>query len=159
MSGTVIQEFLAFLKLQKILGNFCFSKQIFYRKESLGAPEVTKLIQVTLLCMVSIFFFQACYVICRLTASISFFYDFLLNIRLNNKASSSHDCLHSMLSIVYVTKLLFSLYLFLRLHPSLLASHCSQVNCTGASLNKIVEFKRSLVYCAVQFSFHVHDLP
>ena len=104
-------------------------------------------------------FFQACYVICRLTASISFFYDFLLNIRLNNKASSSHDCLHSMLSIVYVTKLLFSLYLLLRLHPSLLASHCSQVNCTGASLNKIVEFKRSLVYCAVQFSFHVHDLP
>ena len=27
------------LKLQNILGNFCFSEQIFYRKQSLGAPE------------------------------------------------------------------------------------------------------------------------
>ena len=26
------------LKLQKILGNICFSEQIFYRKQSLGAP-------------------------------------------------------------------------------------------------------------------------
>ena len=39
MNGTVIWKFLAFLKLQKILGNFCFSKQIFHRKQSLGAPE------------------------------------------------------------------------------------------------------------------------
>ena len=29
MKGTVIQKFLAFLKLQKILGNFCFPEQIF----------------------------------------------------------------------------------------------------------------------------------
>ena len=32
MNGTVIQEFLAFPKVQKILGNFCLSEQIFYRK-------------------------------------------------------------------------------------------------------------------------------
>ena len=42
MGGTVIQKFLAFLKLQKILGNFCFSEQIFYRKQSLGAPGLLK---------------------------------------------------------------------------------------------------------------------
>ena len=32
ISGTVIQNFLAFLKVQKFLGIFCFSEQIFYRK-------------------------------------------------------------------------------------------------------------------------------
>ena len=40
MNGTVIQKFLAFLKLQKILGNFCSSEQILYRKQSLGAPVI-----------------------------------------------------------------------------------------------------------------------
>ena len=39
INGTVIQKFLAFLKLQKIVGNFCFSEQIFYRKELLGVPD------------------------------------------------------------------------------------------------------------------------
>ena len=39
MNGTVIQKFLAFPKLQKILGNFCFFEEVFYRKQSLGAPE------------------------------------------------------------------------------------------------------------------------
>ena len=39
LNGTVIQKFLAVLKLQKILGNICFSEQIFYKKQSLGAPE------------------------------------------------------------------------------------------------------------------------
>ena len=39
VNETVIQKFVAFLKLQKILGNFCFSEQIFYRKQSLGAPD------------------------------------------------------------------------------------------------------------------------
>ena len=39
MNGTFIQKFLAFLKLQQIVGNFCFSEQIFHRKQSLGAPE------------------------------------------------------------------------------------------------------------------------
>ena len=39
MNGTVVWEFLAFLKLQEILGNFCFFEQTFYRKQSLGAPE------------------------------------------------------------------------------------------------------------------------
>ena len=39
MNGMVIEKFLAFLELQKILGNFCFSEQIFYRKQSLGAPD------------------------------------------------------------------------------------------------------------------------
>ena len=38
MSGTVIEKFLAFSKLWKILGNFCFSEQLFHRKQSLGAP-------------------------------------------------------------------------------------------------------------------------
>ena len=38
MNGTVIEKFLAFLKVWKILGNFCLSEQIFYRKLSLGAP-------------------------------------------------------------------------------------------------------------------------
>ena len=40
MNGTVIQKFIAFLKLQKILGNFCSSEQILYRKQSLGAPVI-----------------------------------------------------------------------------------------------------------------------
>ena len=43
MNETVIKKFLAFLKLQKILGNFCFSEQTFYRKQSLGAPDLLKL--------------------------------------------------------------------------------------------------------------------
>ena len=38
LNGTVIQKFLASLKVQKSLDNFCFSEQIFYRKLSLGAP-------------------------------------------------------------------------------------------------------------------------
>ena len=38
MNGTVIQNFLAALKLQKILDNICFFEQKFYRKQSLGAP-------------------------------------------------------------------------------------------------------------------------
>ena len=37
-NGTVIYKFLAFLKLEKILHNFCFSEQIFNRKQFLGAP-------------------------------------------------------------------------------------------------------------------------
>ena len=28
--------------MEKILGNFCFSEQIFYRKESFGAPGLDK---------------------------------------------------------------------------------------------------------------------
>ena len=43
MNETVIQKFSAFLKLQKILGNFCFSEQTFYRKQSLAAPDLLKL--------------------------------------------------------------------------------------------------------------------
>ena len=38
MNGTVIKKFVAVLKQKKILGNICFSEQIFYRKQSLGAP-------------------------------------------------------------------------------------------------------------------------
>ena len=34
----VIETFLAILKSKKILGNICFSEQIFYRKQSLGVP-------------------------------------------------------------------------------------------------------------------------
>ena len=44
MNGTVIEKFLAVLKYQKILRNICFSEQIFYRKQSLGAPELSPLI-------------------------------------------------------------------------------------------------------------------
>ena len=33
MNGTFIQKFLAFLKLQQIVGNFYFSEQIFHRKQ------------------------------------------------------------------------------------------------------------------------------
>ena len=40
MTGTVIQKFLAVLKLQKIVSNIYFSAQIFYRKQSLGAPQI-----------------------------------------------------------------------------------------------------------------------
>ena len=36
VNGTVVYKFLAFLKLSKILGNFCFSVKIFHRKQSLG---------------------------------------------------------------------------------------------------------------------------
>ena len=39
MNETFIYKFLAVLKKKKILGNVCFSEQIFYRKQSLGAPE------------------------------------------------------------------------------------------------------------------------
>ena len=39
MNRTVIKKFLAVLKLWKIVGNICFSEQIFYRKQSLGAPD------------------------------------------------------------------------------------------------------------------------
>ena len=42
MNGTVIQKFLTVLKQEKILGSICFSKQIFYRKQSLGALEVSR---------------------------------------------------------------------------------------------------------------------
>ena len=38
MNGTFIQKFLVVFKQKKILGNICFSEQIFYRKQSLGAP-------------------------------------------------------------------------------------------------------------------------
>ena len=38
MNGTVIQNFLAVFKQQKILGNICVFVQIFYRKQSSGAP-------------------------------------------------------------------------------------------------------------------------
>ena len=37
----VIQKFLAFLELQKFLGNICSFEQLFYRKELLGAPVKT----------------------------------------------------------------------------------------------------------------------
>ena len=37
MNGTVIKKFVAVLKQWKILGDFCLSEQIFYRKQSLGA--------------------------------------------------------------------------------------------------------------------------
>ena len=40
MSRTIIQRFLGVLKLQKILGNICFPEQIFYRNQSLGAPDI-----------------------------------------------------------------------------------------------------------------------
>ena len=33
------RNFFAVLKLDKILGNICVSEQIFYRKQSFGAPE------------------------------------------------------------------------------------------------------------------------
>ena len=36
MNVAVVQKFVAVLKKQKILGNTCFSEQIFYRKQSLG---------------------------------------------------------------------------------------------------------------------------
>ena len=39
MNGTFIKRYLAVLKQKKITGNICFSEQIFYRKQSLGAAE------------------------------------------------------------------------------------------------------------------------
>ena len=39
MNGTFIYKFIAVLKKKKILGNICFSEQILYRKQSLGAPD------------------------------------------------------------------------------------------------------------------------
>ena len=44
MHGTVIKKFVAVLKQKKILGNICFSEQIFYRKQSLGAPVYSNLL-------------------------------------------------------------------------------------------------------------------
>ena len=40
MNGMVIWKFLAIIKLWKILGKICFSKQIFYRKQSLGVADI-----------------------------------------------------------------------------------------------------------------------
>ena len=39
LNGTLFQKFLAVFKQQNVVGNICFSEQIFYRKQSLGAPE------------------------------------------------------------------------------------------------------------------------
>ena len=39
---TVIQKFLAFLDLSKLLGNICFFKLMIYRKQSLCAPQITE---------------------------------------------------------------------------------------------------------------------
>ena len=39
MNVGVIYKFLAVLKQKKILGNICFSEQIFCRKQWLGAPD------------------------------------------------------------------------------------------------------------------------
>ena len=41
MNGTVIFKFFGVLKYKKILGEICFSEQIFYRKQSSGAPDIT----------------------------------------------------------------------------------------------------------------------
>ena len=38
MNRTVNEKVLAILEYEKILGNICFSEQIFHRKQSLGAP-------------------------------------------------------------------------------------------------------------------------
>ena len=38
MNRTVNARVLAILEYEKILGNICFSEQIFHRKQSLGAP-------------------------------------------------------------------------------------------------------------------------
>ena len=38
VNGTVIEKYLAFIKLEKILGNFWFFEQMFDCKLSLGAP-------------------------------------------------------------------------------------------------------------------------
>ena len=38
----LIQKGLAMFEQYKILGNICFCEQIFYRKQSLGAPEPCK---------------------------------------------------------------------------------------------------------------------
>ena len=40
MNETFIEKFLAVLKQKKTPCNICFSEQIFYRKQSLGAPDV-----------------------------------------------------------------------------------------------------------------------
>ena len=40
MNGTFIQKCVALLQQKKILGNHCFSEQIFCRKQSLGAPDL-----------------------------------------------------------------------------------------------------------------------
>ena len=45
LNGTLVQKYLAVSKQQKILGNICFSEQIFYRKQSLGAPVKSQLRQ------------------------------------------------------------------------------------------------------------------
>ena len=45
LNETFIWKLLAVLKQKKILGNICFSEQIFYRKQSLVAPD--KWIEVT----------------------------------------------------------------------------------------------------------------
>ena len=38
MNRTVNERVLTILEYEKILGNICFSEQIFHRKQSLGAP-------------------------------------------------------------------------------------------------------------------------
>ena len=40
-------EVFSLLKLLKILGNFCFSEQVFHRKQPLGAPEQCQILFLT----------------------------------------------------------------------------------------------------------------
>ena len=42
-TSQLLPKHVVILKLQKILGNFCFPKQIFYRKQLLGAPAGSRL--------------------------------------------------------------------------------------------------------------------
>ena len=54
--------------------------------------------------------------------------------------------------------LLFSLYLWMWIQPSLFAPHHSLANnCTWATVSKIDELNVSIVYRVVQFSFYAHD--
>lgn len=54
--------------------------------------------------------------------------------------------------------LLFLLYIFLRIWPSPCSSQFTSLLYPSNNVNKNIELNMSLIYCVVQFSFHIHDL-
>ena len=77
-----------------------------------------------------------------------------LDIRLNSHTLCSHDFkIHALL----VSRITVSLYLCLRIQPSLLAPWCWLIIIIVSNLSNC-ELNMSLLYCVVKSSFFVHDL-
>ena len=82
-----IYKFLAVLKQKKILGIICFSEQIFYRKQSLGAPVLFMYTDLEryLVLLLPVHFWDLKY-ICRLVLPI-----FIYSWRRENKVKINRE--------------------------------------------------------------------